>query len=230
MEHSTRHHTGEERHKRQRIDIPPSAREVKARFWTEPERALVLKIKRFCEEKATPHLHPDVTHNAPPSDTVPRFLEKFDLPDKFSRDEDLWCPCPICSPERPQFKKDGVITWWPDEGVIRVIGGDCFQTLNPEGYEQAQRQYKADVKQRADETYLLRTLWRIPLLRSDILLDLQIARAVDAVRANLIAALAEHQIALWPNMKSGVLQLARNSRSSTMANAAKRYVERTTHR
>ncbi len=188
------------------IDIPDSAYVVKARFWERPPQRLVLAIIKHIQANGRAHDHPDLTHTKAPMGAHVVYLETFDLPDKFARYVDQWLPCPICTPFLPHFKEDGIVAWFPDEGVIRVIGGDCFKKLNPEGHEEALRELERDKRQRRDEAYLVRYLWAVPAIRADVLEDKAIAHVVDTVRAELVDVLKEYGIPLWSNIRFGMLE------------------------
>lgn len=198
--------------KRTPVEIPDSSREVKARFWDEPPRAKVLEIRKYVSETGKAHLHPDVTYTPIIPGNDIRFLEVFDLVEKFKYDEDNWCVCAACKHDLPQFKEGGIICWFPSEGIIRIIGGDCYKRLNPERHHAAWKQYEADTRQRNDETYLLGALPVVPQLIDAMDHDAQIADALDKVRDGILRALDTYEIDLWPHIKDGKLKKQEKTR------------------
>jgi hypothetical protein len=213
--------------KRTPVDIPASARERKAYFWEEPPRAKVLEIVRFVHETGKAHMHPDVTYTTISRDTEIRFLEVFSLAEKFKHDTGNWCVCAACQHDLPQFKDNGIVAWVPDEGIIVIIGGDCYKTLNPEGHERAMRLYEVDTARRKDETYLLRALRVVPILLSDIQSDLVIARAFEQVRREVIDALQKYGIDLAYHAKGGKLKIEQRVKQRIHGSSSSRTV---THR
>ena len=130
--------------KRTPVEVPDSAREVKARFWEEPDRALVLEIVRRVSQTGDAFAHPDVTYGPIPDDADVVFLEVFSLDEKFATDEDLWCVCAACPHDFPQFKNNGVVVWLRQEGTIKIVGWDCFKSHNPEAHAKAAAQLEVD--------------------------------------------------------------------------------------
>lgn len=200
--------------KRKPVDIPRSAREVKAKFWTEPDRAKVKEIARHIIETGEAHTHPDVTYGPISEDADVRFLEVFSLAEKFQYDVDHWCVCAVCPHDLPQFKNNGVICWLPKEGTIKVAGWDCFKRLNPELHRKAEARYHAQRKSRSDEAYLLSRLCYVPVLISDLDHDLKVAKAFENVRAAFHSALRQHGLTELPRHTAyGNLKLDRRGRS-----------------
>lgn len=180
--------------RRRPVDIPASAREVKARFLDEPDRTLVLAIAKYVSETGEAHTHPSVTYTPVTRDCEVRYLQDFELHERFHADEDHWCVCAACPHDYPQFKKHGMIVWLPQEGTIKIIGGDCFKRLNPEAHARAEARWKADREQRSNEEYLLARLWQVPILADAIKHDLAIARAFDRVRTDFHVAIVKERL------------------------------------
>jgi hypothetical protein len=177
--------------KRTPIDIPPSARELKARFWSEPERATVLEIAKYISETGEAHSHPDVTYGPIPKEADVLFLEVFSLVERFQYDVDHWCVCAACPHDLPQFKNNGVVCWVPEEGTIKIVGWDCFKARNPEAHRKAAERYNEQQRSRRDEAYLLTRLFHVPVLLRDLDDDIVIAEAFEVVRALFHKALIE---------------------------------------
>jgi hypothetical protein len=146
--------------KSERIDIPPECREVKAWFRERPGSEVVEEIKRHVAKTGWPHTWRGHTHTKPPPGSKPVYLEEFDLPEKRLRAK-RWVPCPCCAPETPKYGRDGKIAWFPTEGVIRLLGPECFKSLDKEGHEEAKRQLEIERQRKQDTDYLLS---KLPLL------------------------------------------------------------------
>lgn len=199
--------------KRKPVDIPPSALVVKAKFWTEPDRAKVKEIAQYIIETGEAHTHPDVTYGPISKDSDVRYLEEFSLAERFQYDEDHWCVCAVCPHDLPQFKNDGVICWLPKEGTIKVAGRDCFKRLNPEMHRKAQAHYQARKKSRSDEAYLLSRLYHVPVLLGDLDHDIKVAKSFENVRAAFHSALRQHGLTeLAKHTSYGKLKLDRRGR------------------
>lgn len=198
--------------RRKAVDIPDSARQIKARFWEKPERELQLKIARFARETGKWHLHPDVTYQRISRGEEVRFLELFDLEEKLGTDEDNWCPCAACPHDFPKFKLRGVVCWLPQQGTIVVVGWDCFRGHNPEEHARAAKRYYQEVEQRKAEDYLLARVPHIPALLGLMAHDLQVVEAFSAVRAIFHQALIDHQLeGLISHVRGGMLHLLQST-------------------
>ncbi|MGO4684617.1 hypothetical protein [Hyphomicrobium sp. 2TAF46] len=191
------------------IDIPASAFEVKAIYWTEPDRSVIKEIKAFVAKTGRPYLWPRHTHTKPPKGARPVYLGEFDLPEAYLRNSTLHSPCPCCCPKKPKFALHGKIAWFPDEGVIRLIGPDCFKTLNPSGHEEAVAELRRREARESDIAYLLRLAQNVRFIRDAIDENLEIATAVEKMRNGVLAALDEHNIPLWNHVRNGELKITK---------------------
>lgn len=200
----------EQRGKNQRaIEIPASAYEVKAIYWTEPDRSVVKEIKAFVAKTGRPYLWPGHTHTKPPKGARPVYLGEFDLPEAYFRNTTLHSPCPCCCPKKPKFAEGGKIAWFPDEGVIRLIGPDCFKRLNPTGHEEALAELRRREARESDISYLLRLAQNVRFIRDAIEENLEIATTVEKMRTGVLAALDEHNIPLWNHVRNGELKITK---------------------
>jgi hypothetical protein len=84
------------------------------------------------------------THSKPTKNARIVYIGRFDLPPSHQV-PDRHAPCPCCSPRAPKYSREGKIAWFPDEHVVRMIGPDCFHTLNPEGHWEAVEVFKPAV-------------------------------------------------------------------------------------
>src|ERR1035441_8757671 len=113
--------------------IPASAFEVKSDYFERPNTAVVNVILEFIRRFGTPHLWSGHTHTTPTKGSHVTFLGKYSLPKSHHR-RAKWAPCPCCSLRHPKYFKQGLIAWFPDEGVIRCVGDKCYRRMDPEGY------------------------------------------------------------------------------------------------
>lgn len=184
-----------------RIDIPSECREVKAWFWERPGSDVVQEIKGHVADGGEPYAWRGHTHTKPPPGSKPVYLEEFDLPEKRLRAR-RWAPCPCCAPETPKYGRNGKIAWFPDEGVIRLLGPDCFKSLDKEGHEEAKRQLEIERRRKRDTDYLLS---KLPLLSKVIQVGndaVPVAKALDEFHANLHEKLALDRLPLWDHVRT----------------------------
>ncbi|MBB2749796.1 UNVERIFIED_ORG: hypothetical protein GGI57_000462 [Rhizobium aethiopicum] len=109
---------------------------------------MIVAIKHRIRETREPWTDPNHTHTKPPKDSRPVYLGEFDLPRGYLT------PCPCCSPNNLKFGA-GKIAWFPDEQVLRLIGPQCFRTLNVELHEAALLQWEKEKKETEARDYLL---------------------------------------------------------------------------
>lgn len=177
-----------------KIEIPDSARAVKPWFPTKPSKEIIAEIHEHIKRTGKPHLWRGHTHTKPPPGSKPVYLDEFDLPEKL-RKAARWAPCPCCAPESPKFGS-GKIAWFPSEGVIRLLGPECFKKLDAEGHQEAVDNLKAERRREADTKVLLA---RLPQLAG--LLPI-------GERANRVAtALSEFHLTLHDKLKLAKLSL-----------------------
>jgi hypothetical protein len=192
----------------EKIHIPAQCREIKAWFWERPGSEIIEEIKRHVAETGFPHTWRGHTHNKPPGGGKPKYLDEFDLPEKLIRAK-CWAPCPCCSPETPKYGLNGKIAWFPEEGVVRLLGPDCFKSLDAEGHEEAKRQLAAERQRKQDTEFLLS---KLPLLKQVIRVGeraVPVAKALDAFRESLLAKFALAQLPLWEHVRhDGVLKVS----------------------
>jgi hypothetical protein len=121
---------------------------------------------------------------------------------------DRHAPCPCCSPKSPKFYKNGKIAWFPDEHVIRMIGPDCFQTLNPEGHWEAVEVFNREEAERRTIAYLVANLHLNVPTRDVIQRALPILEAVDHVHTVLQQRISEVlRLDIWRHVGRGTLSV-----------------------
>jgi hypothetical protein len=198
--------TGAIRNMGNRLDIPASAFETKASYFERPNRALVVVLKQYIQQFGTPHLWWGHTHSTPAKGSNVTFLGKYSLPRTYHR-RSKWAPCPCCSLRSPKYFKQGLIAWFPDEGVIRCVGDQCYKKMDPEGYKLAMEQLNTEMEAERDIESLLKRLPLVPGVMKDIQASLVAVEAIDRMRNTLVKTLDEKlDIRLWPEVSSGMLR------------------------
>ncbi|MBS0535371.1 MAG: hypothetical protein JSR72_15040 [Proteobacteria bacterium] len=179
---------------------------VKADYFERPDIGLVKLIREYIKQFGTPHLWWGHTHTKPPKGGRVTFLGKYSLP-KTHRRREKWALCPCCSPATPKYFKQGLIAWFPDEGVIRCVGDQCYKTLDPEGYRIAMELLESEIAEQRSTEYLLSRLPKIPDYIRTIDANLDIVAAIDQIRRELVLNLEQRlAIDLWSELKDGMLR------------------------
>ena len=192
------------------IDVPPSSREIKAWFWSEPSQAVKDEILEHIRAAGLPHLCKYHTHTKPPVGSKPMYIAEFTLPEKLSR-VGTFAACPCCTPESAKYYKGGKIAWFPEEGVIRLLGPDCFAALNPEWHA---REVKELARRKNDQAVLDALISNFDALKraqKENQKHLRNAEAFDVFSTHLRQAFYEKiAISIWPEIRnSGQLQVWR---------------------
>jgi hypothetical protein len=147
--------------KLERLAIPAESKVVKDWFPTrESADAVVGAIRAHIAATGQTYTCFCHTHTKPPPDAVPVYLAEVDLPERFLKAK-RFCPCPCCWPEFGKFGH-GMIAWFPAEHVIRIIGQDCFASLNPEVHAQARRNFDIEQERRRNTDFMRRTRHACP--------------------------------------------------------------------
>lgn len=189
------------------ISIPAWCFVPKPYFKSRPDAATIKQIKDFIKAGGKPHLWPGHTHTKPTRGSPIEYLDEYDLPKSCHKNESEWAPCPCCSPKRPKYYKGGKIGWFPEEGIIRNMGPDCFQAFDKEGHLQAVAKLRKEQKLSKDIAYLLSNLPKAPTALRTLEHALPTVEAVDALRKALRHGLpVALRKDLWPYIKDGVLR------------------------
>lgn len=201
------------------LEIPATALAAKANYAERPHSDIVREIKEFIKQTGTPHLWHGHTHTRPPQDATILYLGEFDLPASHSgrTNRAKWAPCPCCKPRTPWYYKNGRIAWFPEEKIIRIIGGDCFKSINEKGHAEAEALFRAEERRRRAEEYLLASLQFVPSALSAVEHNVPIIADIDRVRFILSERLTSTiDFDLWAHVRAD--------------GALKRQVSRTEHR
>jgi hypothetical protein len=166
------------------IDIPASARDIKAIFPTRPSDEVVAEIKAYVKISGTPYLWSGHTHSPPAEDAEIVYLDEISLPTSHCGEinREKWSPCPVCSPRHPKFYKAGMIAWFPVEKTIRIIGPECFASFNFEAHSVAYDAFRRDQEEKKNEAFLLSHLDHIGEVIDVIDASISTAKEVDRVR------------------------------------------------
>ncbi|SFM50698.1 hypothetical protein SAMN05216573_102176 [Bradyrhizobium sp. Rc3b] len=195
------------------LDIPEEYFDAKPYYRNRAAaEAVVREIKDHIKKTGEPHTWRHHTHSKPVTGSRIVYLGTYDLPPSH-RAPDRHAPCPCCSPRAPKYSHNGKIAWFPDEHVIRMIGPDCFATLNPEGHWEAMEQFTREEAERRTIAYLLTNLHLNRPAREVITDALPALEAVDEVHTVLQHRLTEIiRIDLWRHVGRGSLDVTEMSR------------------
>ena len=189
------------------LDIPPECFEAKAQFWSfESALAKVKEIKAIVAMTGQPHMVSYHTHSAPPQGAKIVYLDEFELPAE-KRKLSYFAPCPCCSPRHPKYGV-GKIAWFPEEGVIRLMGPHCFAKLDKGGHNDALVEMRKRKQRDADVAYLLRNHNRLTAAYRVIQTAIQVAEAIDEFGKNLRHTVEDlMNVPLWERVRHGHLQV-----------------------
>jgi hypothetical protein len=190
------------------FDIPDEFFDPKPFYKTRDSAEAVLReIKDHIKKTGEPHTWRHHTHSKPVTGSRIVYIGTFDLPPSHQA-ADRHAPCPCCSPRSPKYSRNGKIAWFPDEHVIRMIGPECFQTLNPEGHWEAVAQFDREEAARRTISYLISNLH----LAGDAIEVVERAyptlEAIDRVHATLQHRMIEIvHVDLWRYVSRGSLSV-----------------------
>ena len=204
--------------------FPRESLEPKPWFPTRPGKEVVSEIVDFIKQTGKPYLWSGHTHTKPPPGSKPVYLDEFELPKKF-RAPDRRAPCPCCVPAHPKFC-DGKIAWFPSKSSIRILGPDCFKSLDAKGHEEAVEQMRKD-RQREKDTHFL--LSRVPNLSSVVATGETAARVADALEefhSALHSKLRLARLDLWKDVqRDGELRISFKTREIRRNNKLEEYFQ-----
>jgi hypothetical protein len=182
--------------KLEKLDIPEVSWETKSWFPTrESVEAVVPEILDHIRTKLT-YLCRVHTHSAPPKGATPVYVREFDVPKRLG-----FAPCPCCWPSSPKFS-EGIVAWFRDEGVIRLMGRHCFKALNPEAHTAARKQFEVEERRRRDTEFLLTKLPSVPSLIAVGECAIGVAVAVEMFHQQLHRKLSALSVDLWRHARS----------------------------
>jgi hypothetical protein len=190
------------------LDIPDECFDPKPYYRTRAAAEAVLpEIRAHIKKTGEPHSWRHHTHSKPTRGARIVYIGQFDLPHSHQA-PDRHAPCPCCSPRAPKYSRKGMIAWFPDEHVIRMIGPECFATLNPEGHWEAVEQFSREEADRRTISYLVNNLHLGVPAREVILRAVPTLEAIDHVHAALQQRMAEIlHLDLWRYVSRGSLEV-----------------------
>ena len=197
------------------VEIPDECKQPKPLLFAEPSAEIVKEIRDFVAETGQSHMWRGHTHTRPPVGARVKYRARFELPETFVRAR-KFLVCPVCRPNSRNFgKREGMIAWFPDEGVIRLIGPDCFAELNKEGHNEALDELAKREKREEEFKFLLSQRDQHRVALNVLKASQQVAEALDDFGARLRKTLTETlNIDLWPHVRSGELQVIEKFRKS----------------
>lgn len=178
------------------VDIPETAREPKPIFSELPDFSLVREVRDWIQTNPT-YTWRGHTHTAPGKTEPVEFVGMFELP------KGTEAPCPCCTPNHTKFRL-GLIGWFPQDRLVRLMGRHCFRRLNPQGYELAVSRLEERQGRSSDIAYLTANLHKKADANraAEMLLDL--AEHLDALQLQLGERVRQKLgIDLWQAVRDG---------------------------
>jgi hypothetical protein len=192
------------------VEIPEECVQPKKWFRDEPSKEIVKEIREHVAETGRSHTWRGHTHSRPPENAPVKYVGRFELPEKFLRAGKLLV-CPVCRPNTAHFgKRDGYIAWFPEEWLVRLIGPDCFATINKEGHAEAVEELKIREKRESEIRFVVSERDQHRLAQKVLDAAKRVAVALDEFGADLCYGLyATLNVNLWPHVRTGELQTTR---------------------
>nr|QCL09761.1 hypothetical protein pC5.8b_271 [Rhizobium rhizogenes] len=197
------------------MDVPASSRLPKYLYFDEPSYDVIVDIKRHIRETGEPWTWTGHTHTNPPKGSLIRYIGEFGLSEEY-RKRKLFTPCPCCSPDNRKFG-DGKIAWFPDEGVIRLIGPHCARTLDAAMHDEAIADFNRRKQETRDRDFILDRRYMMSdwMRICDELIE--IAKGADAFFPSLSHAFEKQRaIPIWRHVRTGQLQVWTDTPEVTM--------------
>lgn len=190
------------------FDVPQEAYDPKPWFNTrEDANSALPEIREWMAAGNEPHLWRGHTHSRPPSSATPVYIGEFSLPAPRVRAK-RWAACPCCSPRDPKFgDKPGKVAWFPEECVIRLMGPDCFRSLNQAGHEAALADFLELKRQVRDEVFLLGNLDKVSPALEVLKAGRTVAEQLEQLKASLAYPMQLYGSGLWQHIRTGTLNL-----------------------
>jgi hypothetical protein len=187
------------------IEIPTKNLSNIAEFPEEPGPDLIYEIREHVRNTGRPETWRGHSHTKPDKGTLVVYCDEFNVPAPDSIDR--VAPCPCCNPNTPQYKNRGKIAWFPGEAVIRLIGPQCFKSINEAGHKNALIELLKKQKARAEVATIALHAAQISVMLTAANQVAPIANALDDLRDQLQRVL-DHDlgIPLWREVKGGELQ------------------------
>lgn len=147
-------------------------------FKSRPSGVVVESFDDHVRATGSPETFDRISTTRPPPTGALAVLAEFRA-QKGKRPRGDFAPCPICSPDSPQFLH-GLLIWCEATAAIYAIGMDCGHTLDREGrLDRALSAYNRQETRRRLEDQLLEQLPRVPHMRRWIAAHMPVAEAAD---------------------------------------------------
>ena len=188
------------------IDVPPEAFTPKPIFPEFPSAKIVAEVREWVKAEP-PWAWRGHTHARPDADEAQeiRYVADFQLP------KGIESPCPCCTPRHPKFGK-GFIAWFSRSSCIRLMGQDCFKTLNPEGHQFAVDEFAQRRERAAQIAFLIANLPNRGVISAAIETMLPMAKHLDELQDIFGEKLRRTWgIDLWQHVREGRLRVANDS-------------------
>jgi hypothetical protein len=183
------------------IEIPEGARKPKPIFPELPDFALVREVREWVQKNQT-FTWRGHTHTAPNEKEPVEFVGMFEMPVATE------APCPCCTPNHTKFRL-GVIGWFPETHLVRLMGRHCFRRLNPEGYQLAVRRLEERQGRAKDIAYLTANLHKKADAKRAAEMAMELAEHLDDLQLQLGERVRQKLgVDLWQAVRdSGQLKL-----------------------
>jgi hypothetical protein len=190
------------------VEIDDACKEPKPWFFDRPSTAVVKEIRDYVAETGESHTWRGHTHTRPEPDALVQYIARFELPEKFRRAKQFLV-CPVCRPSSRNFgKREGMIAWFPVEGIIRLIGPDCFAKLNSAAHAEALAELEQRERREKDVAFLLSRRDEHRRSLDSLRIGQSVAKGLDDFGARLRRTLTEMMdIDAWPAVRTGELQI-----------------------
>ena len=110
-----------------------------------------------------PETFRDLERTSPPEGSRPIILRRFDVAREKRPERDM-APCALCSPFHQKCLEGLYLVWYPDEGVVRVIGPECGDGLDGgELIKAERREFDRRQRQLRAEEFLEKNLPKISI-------------------------------------------------------------------
>lgn len=178
-----------------------------------PSQLVIDDFFRHLSQTGTPDTWQYHDPSPPPKDEEYEEITSFQIPKKLRANSGM-ASCPICSPSHPKYY-EGVLAWFPSEGVLRAIGHECARSHFGGAIHNAaiaRREHRENTK--SAQEWLLDNLHLVAQLRSEAERILPTAIDADSARSQLMKASSKEIIQrLSRATRSGVvsIEVAKNS-------------------
>lgn len=157
---------------------PATGLVLRPAFKSRPSGVVVEAFECHVRETGCPETFDRISTTRPPPTGGLVVLTEFHA-QKGKRPRGDFAPCPICSPDSPQFLH-GLLIWCEATSAIYAIGMDCGHTLDREGrLDNALSAYNRQEARRRLEDQLLEQLPLVPRMRRWIAAHMPVAEAAD---------------------------------------------------